>query len=139
MPKPICQKDGQTKNDCEQNAMKRWLQKFRQDHRQLKVTITADNLSSKGPTIQTLQKPKCHFILVAKPSDHKYLFDQIQNACEDGPINELRITEEDDTQHDFRWLRDVMVNESHPDVLVNVLEYWCSEGHRVQTFSWVID
>jgi hypothetical protein len=32
MPEPILKQDGETKNDCERNALKRFLPKFRQDH-----------------------------------------------------------------------------------------------------------
>jgi hypothetical protein len=32
MPEPILKQDGETKNDCERNSLKRFLLKFRQDH-----------------------------------------------------------------------------------------------------------
>ena len=32
MPEPILKQDGERKNDCERNALKRFLPKFRQDH-----------------------------------------------------------------------------------------------------------
>ena len=38
-PEPIIKQDGQNKNDCERNATRRWLTRFRQDHPHLPVII----------------------------------------------------------------------------------------------------
>ncbi|HZC03066.1 MAG TPA: hypothetical protein VE844_17420, partial [Gammaproteobacteria bacterium] len=40
MPEPIVKQDGSEKNDCERNATKRFVTKFRQDHPHLKVIVT---------------------------------------------------------------------------------------------------
>ena len=40
-PEPIIQQDGQTKNDCERNATRRWLKRFRQEHPHLPVIVGA--------------------------------------------------------------------------------------------------
>jgi hypothetical protein len=48
MPEPIVKQDGTEKNDCERNAAKRFVTKFRQDHPHLKVIVTEDSLSSKA-------------------------------------------------------------------------------------------
>jgi hypothetical protein len=44
MPEPIIKQDGTNKNDCERNAAKRFITKFRQDHPHLKVIVTEDSL-----------------------------------------------------------------------------------------------
>jgi len=41
-PEPIIQQDGQTKNDCERNATRRWLKRFRQEHPHLPVIVVED-------------------------------------------------------------------------------------------------
>ena len=41
-PEMITNGDGQKKNDCERNAARRWLGKFREDHPHLPVVITED-------------------------------------------------------------------------------------------------
>ncbi len=46
-PEPISKPDGSTKNDCEQNAMKRFLQDFKQEHPHLDVIFTEDALSAR--------------------------------------------------------------------------------------------
>lgn len=60
MPEPIIKQDGQTKNDCERNAAKRFLAKFRQDHPHLEVIVTEDGLSANGPHILELQQQRMH-------------------------------------------------------------------------------
>ena len=42
MPEPILNGDGQKKNDCERNALRRWLRKFRLDHPHLRVIATLE-------------------------------------------------------------------------------------------------
>jgi hypothetical protein len=81
-PEPIQRQDGQQKNDCERNAARRWLQRFRKDHPHLPVIITEDALSSNAPHIRDLQAVGVHFILGVKRGDHKYLFDQVLERIE---------------------------------------------------------
>ncbi len=48
-PEPIIQQDGQAKNDCERNATRRWLKRFRQEHPHLPVIVVEDALSANAP------------------------------------------------------------------------------------------
>ena len=72
MPEPIVKQDGTEKNDCERNAAKRFVSKFRQDHPHLKVIVTEDSLSSNAPHIETLEEHRMHYILGVKEGDHQY-------------------------------------------------------------------
>ncbi len=49
MPEAIIKQDGENKNDCERNAVKRFLLKVRQDHPDLPLIITEDGLSPNAP------------------------------------------------------------------------------------------
>jgi hypothetical protein len=51
MPEPIFKQDGSSKNDCERNALKRFLPKFRQDHPHLRVVATLDALYANAPGV----------------------------------------------------------------------------------------
>jgi len=62
-PEPIIKQDGETKNDCERNAAKRFLARVRQDHPDLPLIIVEDALSSNAPHIRELQKHHLRFIL----------------------------------------------------------------------------
>ena len=52
----IRKQDGSTKNDCERNAAKRFLDDFRREHPHLKVIVVEDGLSSNAPHILELQR-----------------------------------------------------------------------------------
>jgi hypothetical protein len=141
MPEPIIKQDGIQKNDCERNAAKRFTAKFREDHPFLKVIVVEDGLSSNGPHIEDLQQSKMHFILGAKPGDHTALFARMATEAEADTAHVLTLQDLDSgTIHHFRWLCQVPLNDSHPHLLVNFLEYWeIKDGKKVQHFSWVTD
>jgi hypothetical protein len=140
MPEPIIKQDGTSKNDCERNAAKRLLARWRQDHPHLKVIVTEDSLSSNAPHIEVLRDHNVHYILGVKEGDHAYLFSQVAAAEKSGRVPYY---DRDDPatglRHRFRFMRDVPLNESRADVRVNFLECWEWEPDQVQHFSWVTD
>jgi hypothetical protein len=140
MPEPIIKQDGQTKNDCERNAAKRFFEKFRKDHPHLPVIVIEDGLSSNAPHIEQLKHYGLHFILGAKEGDHKCLFQQMETAFAQGLAHTLTL-EDPKTKviHHFRYLIGVPLNQAHPDVLVNFLEYWEISAEGTKYFSWVTD
>jgi hypothetical protein len=142
-PEMIVNGDGYTKNDCERNAARRWLQKFRQDHPHLKVIITEDALSPNAPHIRDLREHHCRFILGVKPGDHQWLFDCVDLADEAGVVTHYEMPDPSNPKitHRFRFLDDVPLNQSSKDVRVNFLEYWeiGPAGKPTQHFSWVTD
>lgn len=138
-PEPIEKQDGETKNDCERNAAKRFLAQFRRMHPHLGVIVTEDGLSSNAPHIRELFRHNMHFILGAKPGDHEWLFQQVDAAAKAGTTMELCV-QKDDVTHRFRYLNEVALNESNQDVIVNFLEYWEIQADGTsQHFSWVTD
>lgn len=140
-PEPIINQDGHTKNDCERNATRRWLQHFRRDHPRLPVIIVEDGLSSNAPHLRDLREARVHYIIGVKPGDHAFLFQHLRDADETGQTQHL--TEVDPATgilHHFRFHHRVPLNESHADELVNVLEYWeIHPNGKVQYFSWITD
>lgn len=138
-PEPIIRQDGQVKNDCERNAARRWLKHFRQDHPHLKVIVVEDALSSNAPHLRDLREARVHFILGVKPGDHAFLFGRLREADDAGRTRTWTQTE-DGILHHFRWHHNLPLNESNPDALVHVLEYWESRPDgNLQYFSWVTD
>ena len=138
MPEPLMRQDGATKNDSERNAAKRFLQDLRQDHPTVPFIIVEDSLSSNAPHIQELQKQKLRFILGVKAGDHKFLFQSVAQAHAAGRSTEFAVRAAGVT-HRFHFVNQVPLNESHPDLLVNFLEYGESTAHGTQHFSWVTD
>lgn len=78
-PEPISHQDGSSKNDCEQNAMKRLLVKFREDHPKLKIILLADALHATVPLLDLLKKIDIGFVLAVKPGSHDKLFEGLDD------------------------------------------------------------
>jgi disulfide oxidoreductase YuzD len=137
-PEAIIKQDGQTKNDCERNASKRFLEKVRQDHPNLPLIVIEDGLSSNAPHIAELRKHNFHFILGVKEGDHQFLFALAAQATLSGLTTEFEC-ESAGVLHRFRFINQVPLNESNPDELVNFVEYWEIKAGKTQYFSWVTD
>ena len=142
-PEIIRKQDGETKMDCERNAIKRWLKKFRRDHPHLHVIVNEDSLSSNAPHIRDLEQYNCHYILGAKEGDHKFLFQHVDQVVEEGRAVELSLPDEksEDITHYFRIVYDAPLNKSNQDVLVTFVEYWQENAKtgKVLRFSWITD
>ena len=141
-PEMILMQDGTTKQDCERKAAGRFLKHFRREHPHLKCVVIEDGLSSNGPHIKDLIENNLRFILGAKVGDHAFLFEQLDQAIKDGEAVEFSQTNPDqpDITHNYCFVNGVSLNKSHPEILVNVLEYWQidGEGNEIH-FSWVTD
>ncbi len=134
-PEVILNQDGHTKNDCERNACKRFLENFRREHPHLKGIILEDGLASNAPNIRMIEDHNLLYILGAKPGDHQFLFEQLDDR--EDTTNYETITE-DGSFHQFRFLNKVSLNRSNQDVKVNVLEYRVtSQKGKELNFSWV--
>ena len=88
------------------------------------------------------------FVLGAKPGDHKALFawvDELESAprapgAKPG-VERWETVDADGVEHVFRWSNGAPLNDSHPDLEVNFLEYWerRPNGRKNRRFSWVTD
>jgi hypothetical protein len=140
-PEPIQRQDGQTKNDCERNAARRWAKRFREDHPNLPVIVIEDALSSNAPHIHDLRDGHFHFLLGVKDTDHAHLFEQICQRQETGEYELIEDVEaRTGTSRGYLFMEDLSLNESNQDVKVNFLQ--CLECHRdgkVSPWSWVTD
>ncbi len=135
-PEPIMKTDGTEKNDCERNASRRLYADARREHPHLKLIVVEDGLASNVPHLSDLQALNMRYIIGVKPSDHKFLFNLInQSAC----IEHKHHTDDGKT-HYYRYLNQVQLNKKHPDFKTNFIEYWETdkEGKR-QHFSWITD
>ena len=140
LPEPIVKQDGTSKNDCERNAAKRFIAKFRQDHPHLQVIVTEDSLSSNAPHIEMLHDHDIPYILGVKEGDHAFLFHQVAEAERAGRVTYYDREEgETGVHHRFRFVSDMPLNESNAALRVNFIECWETFNGKVQRFSWVTD
>jgi hypothetical protein len=139
-PEPIANTDGNTKQDCEINAGKRIVGNIRQVHPKLKIIITADGLYSNQPFIDILKDARMSFILVAKPTDHKVLFQWVDELVGLGQGGQLQLADDKGRRHVYRWVNQVPLNGSRHADPVNFFEYWLHVGPKVTYHnSWVTD
>jgi len=140
-PEMIIKQDGSNKNDCERNAAKRFLQKVRKDHPRLGLIVIEDGLSSNAPHIKELQSVAMHYILGAKEGDHPLLFHTLAETAKSGVAVEFCIADDENPKmtHRFRFLNNTSLNQSNPDLKVNVLEYWEESENKTLHFAWVTD
>ena len=134
-PEIIQNGDGAEKNDCERNAAKRFIEHFKREHPHLKVILLGDGLASNAPYIRLLEEHEMRYLLGAKPGDHQFLFAALETS-ENTEYHE--VSDAKGFFHQFRFLNDVALNQSNPDVRVNVLEYMQTDLKGKETvFSWV--
>lgn len=122
-PEPIRNTDGTVKQDCEINAAKRILKKVRKAHPQLKIIISGDDLYSKQPFINELKKANMSFILVAKPTDHKILYEWIEGLKKIGKVFSLKYTDLKGREHLYEWINGIPLNGTKDADNVNYFEY----------------
>lgn len=141
-PEPIVREQEATKNDCERNANKRLLTQIKKEYPKFKFIVTEDGLSSNEPNINLLKSLGYRFVLGVKEDDHKYLFNSVQDsifAKQDKVVEyydeTIKLT------RGFRFINDLSLNKSNPDLKVNFLEYWeCDDQGKIVTyFTWVTD
>jgi hypothetical protein len=139
-PEPIVKPDGASKNDCERNAAKRFLTKFRQDHPHLQVIVTEDSLSSNAPHIEMLHDHNVPYLLGVKEGDHAFLLQQVPQAEQAGRVTYYaRQDAETGAHHRFRFVRNMPLNAFHAALRVNFIECWETINGKVQHVSWVTD
>jgi len=140
-PEPIKNSDGSKKQDCETNAGKRLLARIRDEHPKLRIVITADDLYSRQPFIESLNKNGMSYILIAKPSSHKVLFDQILEKEDLGQAHILEWQDNMGAIHRYEWINDIWLNGNKSAPFVNFFEYSIIRDGDKITYknSWVTD
>ncbi len=80
----IANTDGSEKQDCETKAGKRLLERLRQEHPQMAIIISADDLYSRQPFIEKCVENRLHYVLVAKEESHPEMSEWVAELKEIG-------------------------------------------------------
>jgi hypothetical protein len=119
MPEEICAQDGERKEDCESNAFKRFLAKFRKDHDKLGIIINADALYAATPIITTIHEHKANYIFKIEAANHKTLIRNVESESktktETLSLRKNRMV--------IEWVNDVELFSS-TNVRTNYMEAW---------------
>ncbi len=82
-PEFVLPQDGDTKQDCENKAAKRWITRHKKTYAPFSITILGDDLYCHQPMCQTVRDAGCNFILVCKPDSHKTLYEWLKGITEE--------------------------------------------------------
>ena len=118
MPEQICNDDGTSKQDCEMNAGKRYISKIRTAFPRLGLIFGGDSLFSRQPIIEQIVEEKQHYLFVAKPTDHKYLMEWI-NDYEKLPA--IIFEDNKGRTHIYEWMNEVPLSGRKDSINVNFL------------------
>ena len=134
---PIVKKDGDNKQDCEQNAFKRLFSRLVKERFGLRFIVIADALFTSEPVVKQLVEAGHSFILVCKGERHAHALSFMKGR----PFHRSK---KEDWTMTFRWKTGVPLNASAgKNRLVTVVEQTeikIVDGEAVQTtWTWVTD
>jgi hypothetical protein len=119
MPEEICTQDGEEKADCETNAFKRFLGKFRKDHDKLGIIVNADALYATTPVIEVIHSHNANYIFKIEAANHKTLINNVNS------LEKLRVetTSLRNNKLIIEWVNDVELFSSTKK-RTNYIEAW---------------
>lgn len=123
-PEFITPQDGHDKQDCEHEAMKRWLIKYSKRYRHEGITVLGDDLFCDQPLCLAVLEAGFNFIFVCLPTSHKTLYEWVDSLATTGDIQshvcQRRIGKKYETDT-YRFVNDVPIRDGEDALKVN----WC--------------
>ncbi len=144
MPEFIHNEDGgelcsPEKQDCERNAVKRWLLKHETRYQWLNPIFLGDDLYADYPTYAAITEQQKSFLFTCKPESHRRLYDSLDEGCmERKTVREW--TGRTHLEYRYQWYNGVEIREELPTLKVNYvyLEIWNEQkGKGTYKGSWV--
>ena len=142
-PEFITPQDGSEKQDCEQNATKRWVNKHASLFRDQAVTLLGDDLYSRQPTCEHCLEQNFNFIFVCLPQSHSSLYEWLAFLEKNGELQTTQQRRWNGAHFEiwqYRYLNQVPIREQQPALFVN----WCevhvtreSDGQSLYFNSWI--
>jgi len=139
-PEFMVPQDGAAKQDCENQAAKRWLAAHGARYARLRPVYLGDDLFSRQPLIEAVQARDASFIFVCKPSSHPLIEEYITGV--DLPCVEERVKRaKQHAIHRYRWLCEVPLRAGKDALAVNWFEIEIIDPRGKTTYrnSWVTD
>jgi len=137
---PISRRDGEDKNDCEHVAVGRLLESLAGQFPKQRLLLVQDGLAANGPHIRRVLEHDMDFLIVARQKGNASRFEAMRARPEsEMPSWQVPADKERGVlEHGYRIAYAVPLNKSHPDRLVNVLEYWeIDKKGRQHIWVWV--
>jgi hypothetical protein len=145
-PEFIMPQDGYEKQDCEQQAIKRWVTRHAGRFAPWDVTILADDLHCHQPTCELLLTHHLHFILTCKPESHEALYEELALLARvEGAISTLSERKWNGRYYEewrYRWAEQLPLRRGSHALRVN----WCeltiineATGEQLYHNAWATD
>jgi len=145
-PEFITPQDGHEKQDCEQQATKRWVERNAERFEPWSVTILTDDLHCHQPLCELLLKHKLHFILTCKPESHEALYEELGLLERvDGAISTKLVRKWNGRYHErwvYRWAEHLPLRGNLKTLMVNWCELTISNeatGEQLYHNAWATD
>lgn len=140
-PQFIRRRDGTDKQDSETEAGKRFVALLRGEHPQLKAVLVGDSLYSTRPFIATITGHRFSFLLVAKPEDHRHLFEDIEGLRRGGLLQRLESAQPKGKHFVYEWVNGVALGAESTSPVVNFVQLTIldAQGRTTYRCSWVSD
>lgn len=143
-PEFIHPQDGSDKEDCENQAAKRWLARWGGCLKDIGVTLLGDDLYSRQPVIEAVKAQNLHYVFVCKPSSHPWLSEYIENCDAKIDLHEFSITKwtgKETLTYTYRWRNGVPLRDTKDALSVNWLELVITNEKGKTTFknSYITD
>jgi len=132
-PEFIVRQDGAEKQDCERNAIKRWLDKHGARLKPLRPVYLADDLFACQSVVERLQANDDDFIFTCKETSHKALYDFIDGAELEHHEVKVRKGKTRETNR-YRFIEKVPLRDGKDAVLVNWVGFEISNAKGVVTY-----
>ncbi|MCB0650063.1 MAG: transposase [Saprospiraceae bacterium] len=134
---PIQKQDGQSKNDCEQNAAKRLIPRLgRSLAAGAKILTLMDALYPSGPCLKLLKEHQCSFIITIKEG---YVLIQAEKMAQNGELKTYS-WEEGQTLCKVWWAENLIHSGAHQDLTVNYFHFEqvdSKTGKTLYSNSWI--
>jgi hypothetical protein len=136
-PEFIVPQDGHEKQDCERTAADRWVEAMAGFYSPLHVTLLGDALYATHSMIRGVLKEGLHYIFVVKPTNHKYLYEELEGMEKLGEVRTLQRTHWAGKKHRqlvYRYVNAVPLTDAQDCVRVNWVEITMSDDKGNVTF-----
>jgi hypothetical protein len=143
-PEFITPQDGCDKQDCEQQAIKRWVNRNAGRFAAGQVTILTDDLHSHQPLCELLLEHQLHFIMTCKTESHSALYEEVGYLSKiEGAVPTLTVRHWNGRYHErriYRWTEQVPLRADAKSLSVN----WCEitifredTGNQIYHNAWI--
>lgn len=143
-PEFVVPQDGHDKQDCEQQAIKRWVRRNAERFEPWSVTLLTDDLHSHQPLCELLLESKLHFVLTCKPESHPALYQELELLTKVEGAHQTHTVRRWRKDHyelwRYHWVVQVPIRAGAKAVRVN----WCEvtvvredSGEQVYYNTWI--